>query len=62
MIQKSASVSIPVYQEFPKRVAKMWLDEAAKAGEDLDMADEEDKNEDVGESKKHRNMFKAKNG
>lgn len=40
----------------------MWLDEAAKAGQDLDMADEEEKNEDVGESKKHRNMFNAKNG
>ena len=40
----------------------MWLDEVAKAGQDLDMADEEEKNEDAEESKKHRNMFNAKNG
>lgn len=27
LIQKLADVKVPVYQEFPKRVAKMWRDE-----------------------------------
>ena len=64
MIQKNADVTVPVYEEFPRRIAKMWKDEekkaqnearAAAAG-DVDM--NEDGNND--DQKKHRNMFNAR--
>jgi ankyrin repeat protein len=28
LIQKQANVCLPIYEEFPKRIAKMWEDEA----------------------------------
>jgi len=55
LIQKLANVTGSVYDEFPKRIAKMWKDaekEARrKAGEDVEMEESDDE-------KKHRNMFK----
>jgi hypothetical protein len=55
LIQKLANVTGYVYDEFPKRIAKMWKDaekEARiKAGEDVEMEGSDDE-------KKHRNMFK----
>lgn len=55
LIQKNADVKIPVYNEFPNRIVKMWKDEEKearrKAGEDVDMEGSDDE-------KKHRNIFK----
>jgi len=58
LIQKSADVKVPVHEEFPKRVAKMWKEEEARAakatGGDAEMQEEGEAGRD---SKKHRKMF-----
>ena len=67
LIQKNANVKVPVYDEFPNRIAKQWKDEeeakkkaeeeekgeAAKATGDVEM--EEDDGDAA--NKKHRDMF-----
>ena len=56
LIQKSADVKVPIYNEFPNRIAKMWRDEEKEArrkqGEDVEMEGSDD-------DKKHRNIFKT---
>ena len=63
LIQKCANVTMPVYEEYPKRIAKMWKDEeerikkeeAKAASGDVEMEEEEEKG--GRDSKKHRGLF-----
>ena len=60
-------MTVPVYEEFPKRIAKMWKDEeervkreARRAAGDVDMeGDHGDQGKDI---KKHRDLFTKNNG
>ena len=58
LIQKNADVKVPVFKEFPNRLAKQWKEEEEKKKKelmknDIEMEDEESENE--GEiSKSHR--------
>ena len=58
LIQKSANVCLPVYDEFPKRIAKQWRD-AEKAlrtsSENVEMECDDDKPTDTG-----RDLFKKR--
>ena len=38
LIQKLADVKVPVFREFPKRIAKMWKDEEEKAKKEAQAA------------------------
>lgn len=65
MIQKNADVTVPVYEEFPNRIAKMWKAEEKKAKQEAKAAaagdvhmDDDGNNDD--DQKKHRNMFNAR--
>lgn len=65
LIQKSADVKMPVFDEFPNRINKMWKDEedrikkeAKLAAGDVEMSGDEDENRD---SKKHRGLFNKAN-
>ena len=64
LIQKNADVKVPVYDEFPNRVDKMWADEEKERQRQLQAAT---KNADMTESehsddddKKHRELFAKK--
>jgi hypothetical protein len=61
LIQKNADVTLPVYKEFPKRIAKQWKDELRRK-ENVEMhsdgevsSDEEGQKVDTG-----RNLFAQK--
>ena len=62
LIQKDADVKVPVYKEYPNRLAKQWKDEEDKKNkelnnQDVDMEDEGDNRRD---SKSHRDLFQKK--
>lgn len=61
LIQKNADVKLPVYEEFPKRIAKQWKDEL-KRKENVEMYSDND--EDSGDEKRKndtgRNLFQKK--
>lgn len=63
LIQKLADVKVPVYREFPKRIAKMWKDEEEKAKKEAQAQavangnGDVDMEEDDEADKKHRNLF-----
>jgi len=58
LIQKNADVKLPVYEEFPKRIAKQWKDEL-KRKENVEMYSDND--EESGDEKRKndtgRNLF-----
>ena len=60
LIQKNADVCLPIYEEYPNRIAKQWEDEAKakKRAENVEMESDDDEEEmkvDTG-----KNLFKQK--
>ena len=53
-------MTVPVYEEFPNRIAKMWKAEEEKAQQEAQVAAAGDVNMDGDDQKKHRNMFNAR--
>jgi hypothetical protein len=64
LIQKNADVKVPVYDEFPNRIDKMWEDEEKERQQALRAASTnvemtESEHSDEGD-KKHRELFAKK--
>ena len=64
LIQKNADVKVPVFKEFPNRLAKQWKEEEEQKKKelmktDIEMEDEESENEGKA-SKSHRHLFQKK--
>jgi hypothetical protein len=57
LIQKSADVSLPIYDEYPNRIAKQWADEK-KSKYNVEM--ESDEGEDGIKVDTGKNLFKGK--
>lgn len=49
LIQKTADVCLPIYDEYPNRIAKKWEEEAKakKRAENVDMESDEDNDEEM---------------
>jgi len=64
LIQKNADVKVPIYDEFPNRVDKIWADEEKERQKQLQAATKnfemtESEHSDEGD-KKHRELFAKK--